>query len=159
MIKQIIAFLFTLFMVVSCVTPSQSFLAKKHKVYDRNVMVIEETKVVSPYSPYFETKELMEFTKNSITKENYDSIVNVFNNLKNNCNKKSNCIAYDVKYAFNEDTIQQRVYFIGQRLISVTHDNEIIEKMMLRITINLLKFQLTNNHSLSTQNTDETLFI
>ena len=69
MIKQIIAFLFALFMVVSCVTPSQSFLAKKHKVYDRNVMVIEETKVASPYSPYFETKELMEFTKNSITKE------------------------------------------------------------------------------------------
>ena len=157
--KQIIALIFTLFILVGCVAPSHSFLVKKHNVCDNNVNVIEETKLVSSYSPYFELIDLMEFTKKGITVENYDSIVYVYNNLTKNIEKKANCIACDVIYLLDNDTIQQRIYFIDKRTIKVTHDNEILEKMLLRVKTNLKRFEVQNNGITTTQNVNDTIFI
>ena len=157
--KKIIALIFTLFILVSCVTPSHSFLAKKHNVGDKNVNVLQETKLVSSYSPYFELVELMEFTKKGITIENYDSIACVYNDLINNIEKKANCIAYDVTYSLDNDTLQQRVYFIDMPTIKITHDKEIIDKMLFKVKINLMRFKAQNNGITTIQNVDGTIFI
>jgi hypothetical protein len=101
--------------------------------------MIKETKTVAPYSPYFELKKLVDFTNNGITIENYDSIQYVYSNIQKNGNK-SNCIAYDVIYKINNDTLSQRVFFIDKRLIKVTHDNDIIIIMNRQFKRNMYRF-------------------
>ena len=142
--KQYIALILTLMMCVSCVTPSHSFLANKHCVDDREIRMIQETRTVSPYSPYFELKKLVEFTSKDITIENYDSLRCVYDDLQMSDNK-SNCTAYDVLYMFNNDTIKQRVYFINNRTVRVTHDNDVIIKMNRQVRCNLYRFNVNKN--------------
>jgi hypothetical protein len=142
--KQFIALILTLIICVSCVTPSHTFLANKHCVDDREITMIQETKSVSPYSPYFELKELVEFTSKDITNENYDSLKCVYSDLQK-CENKSNCVAYDVLYIYANDTIKQRVYFINNRTLRVTHDNDIIIKMNRQVRCNLYRFNANKN--------------
>jgi hypothetical protein len=53
------------------VTPSQSFLANKHCVTQKEITMLQEKRIVKPYSPYFDLKKLVEFTnKGGITIEN-----------------------------------------------------------------------------------------
>lgn len=142
--KQFIALILTLIICVSCVTPSHTFLANKHCVDNREITMIQETKSVSPYSPYFELKELVEFTSKDITNENYDSLKCVYSDLQN-CENKSNCVAYDVLYTYANDTIKQRVYFINNHTLRVTHDNDIIIKMNRQVRCNLHRFNVNKN--------------
>jgi uncharacterized protein YcfL len=142
--KQYIALILTLIMMVSCVTPSQTFLANKHSANGKEIKMIQEKKSVSPYSPYFELKNLVEFTSKGITDENYDSLRCVYDDLQNRENK-SNCVAYDVLYSYNNDTITQRVYFINNRTVRVTHDNDVIIKMNRQVRCNLYRFNVNKN--------------
>lgn len=144
--KQLIALFLTLFICVSCVTPSHSFLAKKHNVSESGINMIQSTRAVSPYSPYFELKEFMEFTNKGITTENYDSVKCVYDELLKVRNLKSNCVAYDVLYELDTDTLKQRVYFIDGRYYDIRHDNDIIDKMNDVIKLNILRFEISNNH-------------
>ena len=142
--KQFIALILTLSICVSCATHSQTFLANKHKVNDDEITMIQETKIVSPYSPYFELKKLVEFTNKGITNENYDSLKCVYEKLQN-CGKQTNCMAYDVLYAYKNDTLSQRVYFINNKSYNITHDNDIIIKMNRKIKCNLYRFKNNKN--------------
>jgi hypothetical protein len=146
--KKIIALILTICICVSCVTPSQTFLATKHNVEDYKINMLQEVKVSNSYSPYFELLELVEFTNKGINSENYDSIQLVYKNLREKNYVKSNCIAYDVQYKLNNDTIHQRVFFINKRHLEVTHDNDVIRKMHFLIKRNLYRFQNLHDEQL-----------
>lgn len=138
--KHIIALILTLSICVSCVTPSQSFLANKHCVSHKEITMLQETRIVKPYSPYFDLKKLVDFTnKGGITIENYDSIQYIFNSIQKD-GKRPNCIAYDVLYEFENDTLSQRVFIIDGRTVKVTHDNDIITRMNRQVKRNMYRF-------------------
>lgn len=158
--KQFIALILTLCICVSCVTPSHTFLAYKHGVSDNEIIVIQETKTVSPYSTYFEWKELVEFTSKGVTNENYDSLECVYFNLQNSQNVKSNCNAYDVLYKLENDTLKQRVFFINDRFYRITHDNDIIIRMRKQVRKNLYRFNnLNNKYPMVITFTNDSIFI
>ena len=143
--KQFIALILTLSVCVSCVTPSHTFLAKKHDVNDREIKMIQESECVSTYSPYFDLKDLVNVTSKGITEENYDSIKCVYNNLQKITPEKINCMACDVLYKFKNDTIKQRIYFLNNSSFNVIHDKDIIIKMERQIKYNLYRFNVNKN--------------
>lgn len=140
--KKLLILFITILTITSCVTPSQTFLAKKHNVDNREIKIIWESKAKSEYSPFFHAKTLMEFTEYYLTPENKDSIVSSYKKIRDEKYiKKSNCLAYDVIYSLNHDTIKQKVYFIETRDLQVIHDNDIISRMFKQIEKNVKTFE------------------
>jgi hypothetical protein len=157
--KHIIALILTLIICVSCITPSQTFLANKHCVNDWEITMIQEKKTVAPYSPYFELKKLVDLTNKGITIDNYDSIQYVYSNIQKNENK-SNCIAYDVIYEIDSDTLSQRVFFIDGHSNKVTHDNDIIIRMNRQVKRNIYRFlESYNKNIMYTKIQNDSIFI
>lgn len=156
--KQIIALILTLLVCVSCVTPSQQFLARKHRTNDSEIKVIWESKPKYAYSPFLDMKNVMDFSELYVNKNNLDSIYNAYNTLKLDSTKKYNCITYDVVYKHNNDTLKQRIFFIETRNYHITHDNDIIDRMTFIIENNLSRFT-ENNNVIIRQNVQDSIFI
>jgi hypothetical protein len=121
--------------------------------------MIQEKKTVAPYSPYFELKKLVDLTNKGITIDNYDSIQYVYSNIQKNENK-SNCIAYDVIYEIDSDTLSQRVFFIDGHSNKVTHDNDIIIRMNRQVKRNIYRFlESYNKNIMYTKIQNDSIFI
>ena len=156
--KQIITLILTLLLCVSCVTPSQQFLARKHRTNDSEIKVIWESKPKFSYSPFIDMKNVMDFTELYVDETNYDSLITVYNLLKLDNTKKFNSISYDVVYKHNNDTLKQKIYFIETKNYQIKHDNDIINKMMDIIENNLSRFT-GNNDVIIRQNVQDSIFI
>ena len=132
--KKILVSLIIISTFISCVTPSHSFLANKHQVENKEIKIISESKPNFTYSPFFHAKSLLEFSEYYLTEENKDSVNQMYQKMVDgNIKKKNNCLFYDVIYTISSDTIKQRVYFIETRDYQVTHDNDILNRMFVKI--------------------------
>ncbi len=156
--KQVIVLILTLLVCISCATPSQRFLARKHRTNDSEIKVIWEGKPKFTYSPFLDMKNVMDFSELYINETNYDSILNVYNTLKLDNIKKTNCISFDVVYKHKNDTLKQKLFFIETRNYQITHDNDIINKMSNIIENNLSRFT-ENNSVIIRQNVQDSIFI
>lgn len=157
--KQVITLILSLLIFASCVSPSQTFLARKHNLDESEIKMIWEGNLKYAYSPFLEMKNIVDFTELYMTSENCDSIAFIYNSLLSVNPKKTNCITYDVVYHIQGDTINQRVYFIESKNYHITHDNDIINQMKKIIETNLSKVKENKNVEKIRQNDSDSIFI
>lgn len=156
--KHLIVLFLTILCCTSCMTQSKTFLAFKHDVDDSDIRLFREEKSVSNYSPYFDLKDLMEFTNNGITVENLDSVQCMYEKIKKQEMSKNNCEVYEVEYSIDKDTLNQRVYIIYRRHFKITHDNEVLKRMHYQIEQNIIRF-INNNNFISNKIDKDTSLI
>lgn len=138
--KHLVSLILTLIIFGSCVTPSKTFLANKHGVNTKEISIIKEGKSKFDYSPFFELRTLTDYTDWYITNQNFDSVARAYREIKQNTNKKTNCLAYEVSYKLNKDTFYQKIYLIETKNYQITHDNDIINRMSSEIEHNFTRF-------------------